>query len=125
MDDKQFESYLREFEPRQPHPLPELAPPAPDWRRRLLAAAVVILAGTTAVWFAARRTNHVQPRMPSVIAPSPLAMAPPTRPRTILQFTRLAQQDPRQLDAALDAASRKLLPEFTGKNSTLATLAKE
>lgn len=124
MDEKQFEAFLREFEARQPGPLPRLSPAAATWPRRILAAAVVILAATTSVWFATRRIRRNQPQA-RVVAPQSSVAVPAPPQRSLLQLTRLAQDDPRQFDATLDAASRTLLPGFTEKNSTLAVLAKE
>lgn len=123
-NDEQFEAFLREFQPREPRPLPL---PAADvmWRRRLLAAAVVILAGSASLWFATRHAG--QTKLPAaensrVLQPEAVQATPKL---SLPALTRLAQSDPRQFDAVLDADSRRTLPDFQEKGSTLASLAKE
>ncbi len=125
IDDEKFEAFLREFQPRPPAPLRMESRPGTFAFRRLLAAAVVILAASASWWLAARRPNRTQSpdvKSPTRSSPVPPAMAEPS---SLLEWTRLAQQDPRQLDAVLDAASRKLLPGFQGNASALAPLAKD
>jgi len=124
MSDQQLEALLHEFEPREPRPLPL---PASDarWRRRLLAAAVVILAGSVPLWLASHRTIQTKPSA-AEIAPAPPPAAAPASPNlSLLALTHLAQNDPQKLEANLDADSRRILPGFQGKGSTLAALAKE
>jgi hypothetical protein len=125
MDDKQLERFLAEFEPRAPRPLPAVVPSAIGRRRRLLAAAAVVLAASASFWYAARRTNtSQQPQLtPSSVTSS---AAVPAEPRlSLLQLTRLGQNDPRELDVALDDLAQGVLPTFRGKDSTLAALGKE
>jgi hypothetical protein len=123
-NDEQFESFLREFEPREPRPLPVTASDA-TWRRRLLAAAVVLLAGSGSLWLAMRRTSET--KSPTTQnAPVPRPDATPAIPKlSLLALTRMAQDDPQKFDATLDAESRTILPGFQGKGSALAPLAKE
>jgi len=122
MNDRQFEAFLREFQPPDPRPLP--APASTIlWRR--LAAAAVVLAGCASMWFASHTapegivlTNQVN----LLLVPED---APGARRLSVVRLTQLAQDDPRRLGAVLDAASRQILPGFQGKGSTLAVLAKE
>jgi hypothetical protein len=125
MDDRQFESFLREFEPREPGALPEHVSNTPEWGRRLLAAAVVILGLGISAWFATRWPHLAKIPGPNTMAVASSVAPPAAPPLSILQLTRLAQEEPEQLNAAMDAASRNLLPKFQGKDSTLAPLAKE
>jgi hypothetical protein len=46
-------------------------------------------------------------------------------PISVIALTKLAATDPAQLDAELAAASRRVLPDFRGEQSTLRVLAKE
>jgi len=115
MMDKQrerFENYLREFEPRQLRPLPGMSV-APKVRR--VAAGIVLVAACVgSLWVVARN--------------SPAPSAPIQEPETSLtarELLRLAMEDAKEFDAALTAASRRILPRFDGNDSTLRVLAKE
>jgi hypothetical protein len=125
MDDKQFEAFLHEFEPRAPGVLPSLGQDTGAWTRRLLAAAVVVLAASTSLWLATRQANQSQKPQ---FEPHPLAFSATAAdvPRlSLLQLTRLAQNSPHELDIELDELAQRALPKFHGKDSTLVSLAKE
>jgi hypothetical protein len=121
-NDSQFESFLHEFAPRDPGPLPA-GTHAHLWRR--LAAAAVILAGGASLWFASHSSREESlPAMQSTRILQPEAASPAPR-LSLLELTQLAQSDPKKLASALDADSRRILPGFTGNHSTLSVLAKE
>jgi len=44
---------------------------------------------------------------------------------SLVAVTQMALKDPEQLDAQLTEASRRMLPDFRGSDSTLRVLAKE
>jgi ferric-dicitrate binding protein FerR (iron transport regulator) len=119
--DEQFESYLREFEPHHPRPLPAMQPAKRGLRRRLAAAAVVVIAAGSSLWFLSRKPApdiaaiHAE-RATGTVVRQPLALLP---------LTRLALEDPGRLDAMLMEASRGVLPGLQRKDSALRALAKE
>jgi ferric-dicitrate binding protein FerR (iron transport regulator) len=120
-NDEQFESRLREFQPRHPRALPD-APQVAAARRRLAAAAVVALFLAAAVWFA------VTPR-PTLLPETTAEESAPTESVSVrltsLSLTRLATMSPEKLDGALIDASRLVLPDFRERDSSLGVLAKE
>ena len=117
--DHKFENYLREFTPRRPRALPSSAVNDLQWRRLAAAAVLAISVGSMA-WFALHNERQ--------------SSAPPSkelsrrdegwRKFTLIQWTHLADEDPRALDANLDEASRESLPSFNKANSSLRALAK-
>jgi hypothetical protein len=119
-DDRQFEDFLREFKPHRPRALPGdraigLHP------RRLAAAAVLVVSLGSMAWFAFQNKRPATPQLSSDQA---------THRRddqlrlTLIQWTRLAEQDPNALETNLNEASRKSLPGFNAPNSSLRVLAK-
>jgi hypothetical protein len=119
--DEQLESFLREFQPRRPRALPDVAP-APDRVRRAAAGAAAVLALAVSLWFALR-----QPTSQRVEVTATRVAAPETRsaPLSIFSLTQLAVNDPSRFNGALDDASRRSLPNFRGSSSALRVLAKE
>jgi hypothetical protein len=119
-NDRQLEDFLREFKPRRPRALPDdraigLLP------RRLAAAALLVVSLGGMFWFA---FNNKRPTSPQ-LSPDQLAHRQGDSPKlTLIQWTRLAEQDPKALEANLNAASRKSLPGFNDPNSSLRVLAK-
>lgn len=119
-NDRQFEDFLREFKPRRPRALQGdltigLLP------RRLAAAAVLIVSCGSITWFA---LNNKRPAAPQ-LAIDQLTHRLNDQPNlTLIQWTRLAEQDPKALEANLNKASRKSLPGFNAPNSSLHVLAK-
>ena len=121
--DEQFENYLREFQPRRPRALRlEEQTSGMRWRRFAAAATVALVFGMS-LWFAGRRPA----RAPSGIVSKQAADRPASTDMRFsrLSMTQLAVNDPRQLDAVLENASRNVLPDFRGAKSTLRVLAKE
>jgi hypothetical protein len=118
MQDEQMERFLREFEPRRPRALPGAQK---VWLRRFAVAATAIamfLVGGS-LWLILKRAAEPQ---------VDLALKTPeqTHPRlALLPLTRLALEDPARADEVLAAASREMLPDVQGSDSTLGVLAKE
>jgi hypothetical protein len=123
-DERRFEAFLREFEPRSPRPLPSVPAPGDAWRR--LAAAAVILAaagvslGVCFDQMARKRVHHNAPAGPDISA---AAMSAPAISSTML--TRAALEDKEQFENETDTLARASLPGFDEVDSTLRALAKE
>src|SRR5256885_13387106 len=121
-DDERFENYLREFKPRQPQPLPAVSRKK-FGLRRLAAAAAVLIAFSAASWFALH--NHQRRIAVRVVSKPGRPLEGSFVKPKLLQLTRMAVEDPRKLDAELAEESRRILPDFRSKESTLRVLAKE
>ena len=118
-NDEQFESYLREFEPRRPRALELKRQSAVDSWRRLAAAAGVMIALGTSLWLVLH--SPARQGFQTVSADKEAV-----RIRlSIVPLTKLAETDPTQLDAELATASRQVLPDFRAEESTLRVLAKK
>ncbi|MFZ1206308.1 MAG: hypothetical protein WBC67_12570 [Candidatus Acidiferrales bacterium] len=117
MQDEQLENFLREFQPRRPRALPR---DRHVWPRRFVAAAAVIaifLGGS--LWLVLKKA--ARPRVELDVTTQE-----PSQPRlALLPLTRLALEDPARMDQMLSAASREMLPNLQGSDSTLRVLAKE
>jgi hypothetical protein len=116
---EQLETYLREFEPQRPRPLP-VAVQAPKVRRAAAGALLIALCAG-ALWLASRRTAETAQGPAALPALLPSAQEVSLSSR---QLTRLALEHPGEFEEVLTAASRRLLPTFDGKDSTLRVLAK-
>ena len=123
--DEQFERYLGEFQPRRPRALPDPAIDEPVWPRRLAAAAAITIGLGASLWLVRKKSEwnggevaakHTAPVAESNVVPQPLSLLP---------LTQLALESPEKLDAELARASRRVLPDFRGKESTLRVLTKE
>lgn len=117
MPDEQLENFLREFQPRRPRALPGVRQ---VWLKRfaVAAAAIAIFLGG-ALWVALKKAAG--PRVDLAVKTEPEARPP----MELLPLTRMALEDPAGLDQALSAASREMLPDLQGNDSTLRVLAKE
>lgn len=120
-NDEQFESFLREFTPHHPRPLPATSP---LWRRLGAAAAVTLVIGTS-LWFVSKRRDSREAKTITNPQPELAQVGESTKPVSPAALTRLALEEPAQFDATLDEQSRRLLPRFDRANSTLRVLAKE
>jgi len=123
--DEQFESFLREFHPRHPRPLPVTDAHRPKWMFRVAAAVLLTLASGISFWFLSRKlalpTNQETARSKS---PGPPLQMPLSKLSTAT-LTRLALEDPSHLNALLDSSAPSHLPRFDQQNSALHILAKE
>jgi len=122
--DKQLETYLGEFQPRPPRPLPETVLHRQVLLRRLAAAATVTVALGASLWFVGygnRRSGGEPGEKKAAVQEA--NSAPP--PLSLLPLTQLALENPEKLEAELTRASRRVLPDFRGSQSTLRVLAKE
>ena len=124
-DGKKFEEYLGEFQPRKPRALPALIVHRQAWPRRLAAAAAIAMFLGASLWFVRRKNELISGEPAAKNSTSTLEAESPARPLALLPLTRLALENPEQVDAQLTAASRRVLPDFRGSNSTLRVLAKE
>jgi hypothetical protein len=111
--DEQFESFLREFQPRYPRALPAVIPSQSIWMPRLAAAAVVLIVIGLSFWSLSRK-----PSVSSAMSTEGSNLSPAA-------LMRLALEDPARLDAVLDSSARSELPRFDSKDSALRVLAKE
>src|SRR5271156_3680463 len=102
-NDPGFENFLREFQPRQPRALPGGSVNSLQWRR-LAAAAVLVISFGSVAWFAFRN-SRMQDAAPSMDL---TRHDEEWRKFTLIQWTRLDEEDPR----ALDAHFHKTLPQI-------------
>jgi hypothetical protein len=124
-NDEQFESYLREFEPRPPRALPDVLTGGDMQWRRFAAAAAITIALLTSAWFAVKRPAAKHDEVVTKKASAERATEGAFVRLSIVPLTEIAIDDPGRLDAALNTASRRVLPDFRGSDSTLRVLAKE
>jgi hypothetical protein len=118
MQNEQLERFLREFQPRRPRALPS----APQvWLRRfaVAAAAIAIVLGGGSLWLILKKA--AEPRVDLAVKTDQEAR----HPVGLLPLTQLALEDPVRMDQVLSAASREMLPDMQGGDSTLRVLAKE
>ncbi len=124
--DDQFERYLGEFQPRRPRALPDPAIDEPVWPRRLAAAAAITIGLGASLWLVRKKSElsggEVAAKHTALMMPEPKLVP---QPLSLLPLTQLALENPEKLDAELARASRRVLPDFQGKESTLRVLTKE
>lgn len=118
--DGKFENFLREFKPRRPRALPSDSA-RELWTRRLAAAAVLAISLGGVTWFA---FSNKRSASVSQLPAAPTQDQDEWRQLSLIQWTRLAEQDPGALEVKLNEASRKSLPAFSEANSSLRALAK-
>jgi hypothetical protein len=123
--EEKFESYLRGFQPRRPRALPFPQTAAPVWIWRLAAATILAIAFLSSMWFVSRRsgTLRIEVATRKLDALSTEEFEPNTL--SLVPVTRLALEDPAQLDVTLTNASRGALPDLQRNESALRLLAKE
>jgi len=121
-DDERLESYLRQFRPHQPRPLPGRTSAMllhGRGRTRVGAAAAIIV--VSSLFLLLRKP--VSPTHPSAAnmqqKPS-IAQA-----ISLAQLSRAAQRDPAILDAELNSLSARLLPDVRSGHGILKSLARE
>jgi hypothetical protein len=124
-NDREFEEYLREFQPRKSRALPEQVIPETIWTRRLAAAAAVMMALGASLWSVRQKPAG---QRAGIMTSDRLIAAVKQSPRStpsLLVLTRLAVENPAGLDAALKATQENRLPRFDRKDSALRILAQE
>jgi hypothetical protein len=127
--DEEFETFLRQFQPRRPSALPYAPSLRPAWwSRRLLAAAVIVLVCGSALLVLRLRTTVNRPPPTRLVVqqevPTPLTSSV-AETVTLGKLTQRALMDLDGLDGTLRDVSRNLLPHVERSESTLHALAKE
>lgn len=122
-DDAKFESFLREFAPRRPQPLPFTQSGWRLWPRLAAAAALILALGAGIAWMFSRpiENRHGSPNTATSI---PAAETPHPRMST-LTLTREALEGSPEFNAEMDARARHSLPRFDRQDSMLRVLAKD
>ena len=124
-DDRNFEAFLREFEPRRPRPLPADESVWRSWPRLAAAAVLVLAIGAASLWIGTRhftaRNGSSQPATANTSGMS-TNQRPPI---STLALTRAALDGSPDFDKEMDSMARRDLPSFNRKESMLRVLAKE
>lgn len=123
-DDRKFEAFLSEFEPRRPHPLPQAESAWQSWPRLAAAAALILAAGAASMWIGhyqmhTKRTDSQPPAL------SVAGATPNQQPISTISLTRAALEGSPDFDREMDDMARRSLPRFDRKDSMLRVLAKE
>jgi len=130
MTDEKFESYLREFEPKEPRPLPvapsayKKNPAGTQWKRLAAAAAIALVCGSSLLtaWrdkpLARTRKGGTSERLVA-------DKSTEARKKTVFELTKAALEDTAAFEAAMEKDSRKILPRLEGPDSALGALANE
>lgn len=118
----EFESYLRQFEPRRPGALTHVPGASSSRVHRLAAVAVLLLFIGGSMWMLRQKPlpNGAGAETTQFGAQGQAVSVLPLMP-----LTQLALENPIRLDAKLSEASRTMLPDFHEAHSTLRVLAKE
>jgi hypothetical protein len=116
VNEEQFENYLREFEPKKPRALSELAAPL-NWRR-LAAAIAIFFLGATSLWNVFHHQNRKKVDTKVFVEQMPV-------PASTISLTKLAVENPSDFEATLDARALKTLQRFDRADSSLRALARE
>jgi hypothetical protein len=124
-DDHEFESYLRQFRPHAPRPLPdERTVLFRRWAYPAAAAAVAAVVFSLATFLFLHPSLLHQPSRPE----QPLFsrdQASRDQQISLLRLSVLADRDPEKFDAHLDRVSATLLPDVRSGNGVLKTLSAE
>jgi hypothetical protein len=120
-DDERLEAYLRQFEARAPQPLP--GKPQPQASRPAMAiaalAAMVLIAVSLLIWPGRMKSPGSQQAIQQP------AQTPVGDEISFAQLSRIARQEPENLDSHLDRLSAKLLPDVRGGKGVLNRLSRE
>jgi hypothetical protein len=124
-EQRRFEAFLREFEPRRPRPLPADESAWRSWPRLAAAAVLVLAIGAVSLWIGVRhfavRNAGGQPATANMSSVS-TNQRPPI---STLALTRAALDGSPEFDKEMDSMARRDLPSFNRKESMLRVLAKE
>jgi hypothetical protein len=122
--DREFEEFLRGFQPQRPKALPAILAPRAGWRR--WAAAALVLAavgGSICIAFRGPRSSrptHLRP------ASAESRVQPPPLPLNLsADLTRAALEHPDEFNAQMNAAAPRTLPRFDREDSSLRALSRE
>lgn len=124
MNDQELEAFLKQFRPRTPSPLPDRLRPRYAhanwwWSAAALIVAAIVLSRLS--WTGSTPTATSDNATPAIDATAP---GDHRQPVTLGRLSRLMQENPAQLDAALTESSRDLLPRIDRPDSALRVLAK-
>jgi hypothetical protein len=121
-DDEKVESYLRQFRPQHPRPLPGRTKIVLfRWRMPLAACAAAIIILAVIIPFFSRKPAHTSHQSPvNVQQTMPIAQE-----ISLAHLGRAALNDPASLDAQLDSLSTRLLPDVRRSHGILHSLAHE
>ncbi len=122
-DDREFESYLRKFQPRRPKPLPSrIRVIFLRWRAPAAAAILIVLLGT--VLGLVLRHSRTKSDSSTLVTNQPQIHAIPVAQQVSLgRLNAAAREGPASLDAVLDKASPNLLPDVERGHGVLSALA--
>lgn len=119
-DDEKLESYLRQFRPQAPKPLPGRVRVV-IYRRpaAVISAIAAVLIGFAllTLW----QQKKAIPSGPQIVQ----QIAPAARDVSSARLGRMALEDPEKLDSYLNDLSKKLLPDTRSSHGVLKQLAKE
>ncbi len=119
-DDEKIESYLRQFRPQQPRPLPGRTKDVLfRWRAPLAAGAAAVVILSVALPFLSRKPAPTSHQSPADIQQT----MPIAQEISLAHLGRAALQDPASLDAQLDSLSTRLLPDVRRSHGVLHSLA--
>jgi hypothetical protein len=124
-EDRKFEAFLREFEPRLPRALPAGEDAWFSWPRLAAAAALILVLAAASLWIGMRRFDARNEDHRRVSTNIPSAAANQQRPMSTLALTRAALENSPEFDKEMDSRARHDLPGFNRKESMLSVLAKE
>src|SRR5260370_7847760 len=96
-NDRKFEEYLGEFQPRKPRALPELIVHRQVWPRRFAAAAAIAISLGASLWFVRRKNELNNAEEVAKDSTSMLEAKSPASPLPFLPPTQLALQHPKHL----------------------------
>jgi hypothetical protein len=122
-NDNELEKYLSEFQPRGVRPLDVRQAARNSWLGWLAAAALALISVGAGLWYVA----HGKKMERDIVKVDTARMATGVeewKPNTIL-LTKMALEDPRRFEEQIDQASRRVLPDLRGQQSTLGVFAKE
>jgi hypothetical protein len=121
-DDEKVESYLRQFRPQQPRPLPGRTKAVLfRWRGPLAACAAAVIILAAAIPFVPRKPAHTAHQSPANVQQA----MPIAQEISLAHLGRAALNDPASLDAQLDSLSARLLPDVRRSHGILHSLAHE
>jgi hypothetical protein len=123
-DDRNFEAFLREFEPRSPRPLPASESTSRAWPALAAAASLILVLGAASLWIEMRRIDSKKSNGNSAANISGAATNQ-LQPMSTLALTRAALENSSEFEKEMDSRALRDLPAFNRKESMLRVLAKE